>query len=202
MGLLLDAARSWERLRDISYIIEVGHREKFERIELNFLDEDFSHLAGIHYAKDIDFGLRRAEYHGERLIRAVLSGRLDDKKIEKAREWHSTIQGRLTTLINLENILDNPFKIVSFDKRKVRGYCSIDARFAIKSEISDEICFIFLDRDSGRYYCRSAFCESVKDYTENQSVMTVLQKTKLIGGNARILYIKSGYSSKIEEPVV
>lgn len=201
MGLLLDAARSWEELRNISYIIEVGRRGTLERIELSFSEGDFAHLSGMHYAKDIDLGLRRSEYYGERLLGAVLDGRIDDQRIEKSRRWNDTIRGRLTTVTKLQEILDNPFKIVSFDKRKVRGYCVIDARFAIKSEITGEICFVFLDEATGRYYCRSAFSDSVKDYTENQSVMTVLRKVKTVGEASEVLYSKPGYVSEIAAPI-
>ena len=87
---------------------------------------------------------------------ASLAKRMDDTKIEASRNW-GRISGRLTTIINLQNTLDNDFIIVSFDRSKVKGYCQIDARFVLKSTISDDMYFVFLDERSGRYYCKSAF---------------------------------------------
>lgn len=186
MGLFLNAAAAWKELSDTQYILDLGKKGKLDRVTLSFLDEDFPHLAGMQYAKDVDFGLDRAEYYGERLIPALLNQYMDGSKIEKSRNW-DRISGRLTAIINLQNTLDNTFTIVSFNKEKVRGYSRIDAKFAIKSSISDEVFFVFLDEKSGRYYCKSAFKKEQVDYVENQSALTVLQKIKIVNGESIIL---------------
>lgn len=182
----MDAAAAWKELSDIQYILDLGRKGKLERITLSFLDEDFPHLAGMQYAKDVDFGIGRAEFYGERLVPVLLSSYMDDHRIEKSRNW-DRISGRLTAIVNLQKTLDNPFIVVSFNKQKVRGHSRIDAKFAIKSTISDEIFFVFLDETSGRYYCKSAFKKEQTDYIENQSQMTVLQKTKIVNGKSFVL---------------
>lgn len=192
MGLFLDAAIAWSSLHNVNYILDIARKGKLERIELSFLDEDFSHLAGMQYAKDIDFGIRKAEYYGESLIPALLNKRMDDTKIELSRNWNR-ISGRLTAIINLQKTLDGEFIIVSFNKLKVRGYSQIDAKFAIKSMISGDVYFVFLDERSGRYYCKSAFRKENTDYSENQSVMTLLQKTKIVDDVKTVLYTRDGY---------
>ena len=196
MGLLLDAAIAWNDLHDISYVIDVVKNGKKEQIELTFLSEDFPHIAGMQYATDVDFGIRKAEYYGGKLIPILLNKRIDDSKIEKGKNWDQ-ISGRLSAIINLQNILDNDFKIVSFNKYKVRGYCTIEAEFLIKSEVSKDIYFVFLDKESGRHYCRSAFRKSNKDYTENQTPVTVLQKIKVINTVPKILFLKPGYEPNV-----
>lgn len=60
--------------------------------------------------------------------------------------------------------------------------------------VSSEVFFIFLDKKSGRYYCKSAFKKEFIDYVENQSIMAVLQKTKIVGGSPAILFTRSGYN--------
>lgn len=159
---------------------------------MSFLNEDFPHLSGMQYAKDVDFGIRKSEYYGAKLVPALLSKYLDDTKIEGSRNW-SKISGRLTAIINLQTTLEHEFVIVSFNRTKVRGYCQIEAQFAIKNITSGDVFFVFLDERRGRYYCKSAFRKEFTDYIENQSAMTVLQKIKVVDGVQNILFTRSGY---------
>lgn len=163
MGLLLDAAMAWKELCNICYIFDFARKGKLYRIHLSFSSEDFPHLAGMQYAEDVDFGLRRSEYYGERLMSVLLSKRMDDNKIEASRNW-SRISGRLAAIVNLQNTLDSEFAIVAFSKKRVKGFCQIEAKFAIKNIVSGDTFFVFLDEDSGRYYCKSAFKQERIDY--------------------------------------
>ncbi len=190
MGLFLDAARAWNDMHDIKYILDVTRNNKLKRIEITFLDEDFPHLVGMQYAKDVDFGMRSAEYYGDRLVPILLTQRMDDTRIQKSRNWNR-ISGRLNAIINLQNTLDSDFVIAAFDKKKVKGYSQIDALYVIKSVISDDLYFIFLDERSGRYYCKSAFKKEFTDYVQNQPVMLLLRKSKIINGVEKVLYSKS-----------
>ena len=198
MGLFLEAAMAWHDMCDVTYILDVARNSKMNRIELTFLTEDFPHLVGMQYAKDVDFGIRPSEYYGELLIPALLSGQLDDMKMEKSRNW-KRISGRLNAIVHLQDVLDGSFIIASFDKEKVRGYSRINARYVIKSLISETLYFVFLDERSGRYYCKSAFRKENIDYVENQSVMIILQKTKIKSGKVNILYTKPGYNPEVTE---
>ncbi len=63
----------------------------------------------------------------------------------------------------------------------------------IKSSISDQIYFIFLDRETNQYYCKSAFAFNHTDYIQNQSKMTLLQKIKITDDTQQVLFIKDGY---------
>lgn len=198
MGLFLEAAIAWHDMCDVTYILDVARNGKMNRIELTFLTEDFPHLAGMQYAKDVDFGIRPAEYYGELLIPVLLSGGMDDTKMEKSRNWER-ISGRLNAIAHLQETLDGGFIIASFDKEKVRGYSQLNARYVIKSLISNALYFVFLDERSGRYYCKSAFRKENVDYVENQAVMTILQKTKIKSGEVNILYTKPGYIPEATE---
>ncbi len=197
MGLFLEAAQAWKNLHDVRYVLVVARKGEVKRIELTFLDEDFPHLAGMQYAKDVDFGVRPAEYYGNRLIPMLLHKRMDDGKIEKSKNWNR-IEGRLTAILHLQNTLDDDFVIVAFNNNKVKGYSQIVAEYAIKSMVSDDVYFIFLDQQSGRYYCKSAFRKEATDYTANQTRMTLLQKIKITQDREDILYKKDGYEPKGE----
>lgn len=186
MGLLLDAAKTWDSLSQTVYSIEAGRKGKQFSIELSFDPADFPHLAGMHYAKDISFGLRPAQYYGTQLIPALLSGALDDALIMKSRSW-SKIEGRLKAIVNLKSTLEGDFVIARFAPGKVPGFCNIQAEYVIKNTGSSEVFFVFLDQKSGRYYCKSAFQSDNLDYTVNQSLLTILEVTKHVSGMETVL---------------
>lgn len=137
MGLFLDAACAWDELCRISYSIELGYRGKQLNVNLTFEPGDLPHLAGMQYTKDVDFGLRRAEYYGVNLISAVLSGKLDESRIYSAREW-PRIDGRLKAIASLQQTLSGNFKIAKFNPKKVQGACNINAEYVIKNADSGE----------------------------------------------------------------
>ncbi len=73
MGLLYDAAAIWNGLRCTSYDFLLGRAGKlYAPVRLEFLPEDFPHLAGMHYAKDVDLSISRAERFGGKLVRKIL----------------------------------------------------------------------------------------------------------------------------------
>lgn len=179
MGLLFDAAIAWDKLSNATYDIDVAKNRKVHHIKLSFLREDFPHIVGMHYATDADFGISENEYYGDKLIPAILDKRLDDRRIERSRDW-SRISGRLTAIINLEATLDNEFDIAAFDNKKAVGYCKIKADYIILDRISDDIYFVFLKSREEEYFCISAFKKESHDYFLNQQKMTVLYKAKTI----------------------
>jgi hypothetical protein len=185
MGLLLDAARTWDSLSHTVYNVEVGRKGKQFSIELSFAPADFPHMAGMQYAKDVSFGLRPAQYYGDQLIPMLLSRKMNDLLIMKSRSWNK-IEGRLKAIVNLKNTLEGEFVIAQFFPERVHGFCSIQAEYVIKNTVSQEVFFVFLDQESGRYYCKSAFQSDDLDYTENQPILTVLEVTKSVSG-AKIL---------------
>lgn len=187
MGLFLDAARAWDELCKISYSIELGHRGKQFTVNLTFEPGDLPHLAGMQYAKDVDFGLRRAEYYGVNLISAVLSGKLDESRICSARAW-PRIEGRLKAIVSLQQTLCGSFDIAKFNPKKVQGSCNINAEYVIKNTVSGETFFVFLDSEKDRYYCKSAFQSEYTDYMRFQTPLTVLKVSKQDSMGSEVLY--------------
>lgn len=198
MSLFLKAAQAWQELGKIEYRITAGRKGKSVSFRLDFILADFPHLAGMHYAQDVDFGLRPSEYHGEKLIPALLSGKLDAGRIEKSRNW-AKIQGRLNAIIGLQNTLDSKFAIAYFDPAKVYAGSAIDADYVIKNIDSGEIYFVFIDENEyNRYYCKSAFEKNNVDYMQNQTQLTVLKIEKFENGSSKVLYQHPNF---IEQPV-
>ena len=110
MGLFLNAAVKWNSLQNTKYLLVLGHKRSTEYINITFRPEDFDHLSGMQYANDVDFGLHRNQYRGDKLVPALLSGKLDDALIEKSQSWYK-ISERLSAIIHLDDILDSEFSI-------------------------------------------------------------------------------------------
>lgn len=187
MGLLLDAAYAWNELCSITYSIELGHKRKQFTIDLAFEPGDLPHLAGMQYLKGVDFGLRRSEYYGAKLMGAVLSGKLDENRVYGAKSW-ARIEGRLKAIIRFQQTLSEDFSIAKYNPRKVSGFCNIDAEYVIKNKASGENFFIFLSPDGKRYFCKSAFQNSYIDYMQFQTQMTVLRVVKRSEGVTEVLH--------------
>lgn len=202
MGLLYDAAVAWDGMHSTTYDLLLGRAGKlFEPVALNFLPEDFPHLAGMQYANDVDFNISRAERFGEKLVGKIIAKDFDDALIEKAENWDRRIKGRLCSLLALERTLDSEFLIFQFDKRKVKGGSDIDAKYVIKNKTTSFAFFVFLDKkESSRWYCKSIFPYEVADYTAGQTRLTVLKKQKRISGEIRIDYTHKNYIPS-KEPV-
>ena len=186
MCLLLEAAKSWQQLTKIRYYISAGRKGKLSQFRLEFDNADFPHLAGMQYAQDVDFGLHFSEYYGDKLVPALLSGKMDGSKIEKSRSW-GKIKGRLQAIINLQQTLESDFSIALFDPTKSNS--KINALYVIKNNISGETYFVFIDKDNGyRHYCKSAFAQNSIDYTKNQPLLTRLKVDKFDNGNRQLIY--------------
>ena len=186
MCLFVEAAKAWQQLTKTRYYIAAGRKGKLYRFRLEFGSADFPHLAGMHYAQDVDFGLRSSEYYGDKLIPALLNGKMDGRKIEKSRSWER-IKGRLQAVINLQQTLESDFSIALFDPAKSNS--KIDALYVIKNNISGETYFVFIDKDKEyRYYCKSAFAQVGIDYTKNQSLLTRLKVDKFDNGKQQLIY--------------
>ena len=197
MNLLLHAAYAWAQLINAEYRITVGRKGHANCFRLCFSPEDFPHLCGMQYARGVDFGLRRNEFEGGKLLDSLLSGKLDGARIEKSRNWEK-IKGRLNAIICLEQTLESDFIIAHFDSRRVLTGSKIQAEYVIQNTSTGEIFFIFLDKDpSQRYYCKSAFAKTNVDYLKNQTLVTVLEKEKYIDGTWELLFRHPNY---IREP--
>lgn len=194
MSLLFDAAVAWENLRDTEYYLLLGRKGKAAVLPcLKFLPEHFPHLAGLQYAKDIDFGVNRAELRSGKFISKIIKQEIDAKAIEKAEQWSSIISGRLEGIIELESTLDSDFLIYSFNSKRVPHGTTIEAKYVIKNPSSGITFFVFVDEDNGGWFCRSVFKESIADYTNNQAQFTVLKKQKRRGHEVILDYIHPNY---------
>lgn len=181
MSLLFDAATAWSKLSNTEYIFLLSKKaKKVYTVKLHFPNKYFYHISGVPKAKDIDFGINRSLYYGEKLIGAILSGKLDSAKLERSALYQDCIKGRLETIINLESTLDGDFEIAKFDGNKLPFHCNIDANYIIRNKTTNDTFFIFISEDGMYSYCKTGFINNGLDYMRNQSKLTLLKKDKYI----------------------
>ena len=196
MGLFLDAAVKWSSLQNTQYLLVLGHKKSTEYINMTFRPEDFDHLSGMQYANDIDFGLHRNQYRGDKLIPALLSAKLDDKLIEKSQSWDK-ISERLSAIIRLDEILDSDFVIYKFDRFKLPFHSDIKAAYCIYSETQKNGVFLFLDEEQRCYYCKSVFEKDCNNYRTNQTRWTVLKKEKTTELGTKTIFLHKSFVEPI-----
>ncbi len=195
MSLFLAAARKWESLSDTSYDITIGHKNTSETLHIAFRPIDFHHLSGIHYAKDIEFGLYWKEYQGEKLIQVLTSQKMDSTLIEKSANWDK-ISERLSAIIRINEILESDFSIYRFHPRRLPFHSTIKAAYFLYREQNQDGIFLFVDQEEDCYYCKSIFQKNANDYRSNQTRWTVLKKTKRVAGTETPLFTHPSYKEQ------
>lgn len=165
-------------------------------IPLYFRPIDFYHLSGLHHVKDIDFGLHRKEYMGEKLMGVLLSKKMDDTLVEKSCFWPK-MSDRLTAIIDLRQFLESEFEIYKFSPKKLKFFSFISAKFLLYNEKSGDGLFLFVDEENDEdiktFYCKSIFRKSESDYRVNQSRWTILKKVKRDETGEQLLYLHARY---------
>ena len=190
--LLRKAALVWESISQYRYSFTYGFKMKLYTINLSFYSEDFPHLAGFQYLKDLTL----PRFTPAKTVSKVLDGTITQEQIEKGLQYEEMVRPRLLALVSLEEMLDKEFTLYSYMPRFYPFVTSIRADYLIASHIGD-ISFIFLIREGERSLvsdciCCSTFVKDERDYEQNQRPYTLLKKakTKLSDGKTDLLFLK------------
>lgn len=205
--LLFKAASAWVSLSRYRYSFTYGFRMKLYDLHLSFYPNDFPHLAGFQYLKDLNL----PRYTPSKIIQKILEGTITQEQIEKGQQYEKLVKPRLLAITELENMLDNNFTLYSYMPRFYSFSTSIKADYLIASQI-DTIRYIFLIRENkekpiSSYIACSIFTKDDRDYEQNQRSYVLLQKTKtrLSDGETQILFTKPGFDehkSSISKPLL
>ena len=71
------AAEVWKELTDYHYVFTYGYKGELHEIKLTFSLEDFPHLAGFHYLKD----LALPRYSPRKTVDMILSGKITHETV-------------------------------------------------------------------------------------------------------------------------
>lgn len=106
-NVLYQAAAVWKDLMNYRYILTYGCRNKSYEINLTFSADEFSHLAGFQYLKDISL----PRYNSRKIVDMILSGKITYKAIQKGMQYREMVEPRLLALVRLKEVLEQDFEL-------------------------------------------------------------------------------------------
>lgn len=184
--LLVLAASTWTELMEYRYSFTYGYQKQLYKICLSFSVQDFPHLAGFQYLKDIQL----PKFNPPKAVEMILSGKIKYDTVQKSSQFDNLVKPRLLALVRLKDTLENDFGLYSFMPRYYPFTTTIKADYLI-STLTGPIDFVFIIRSGavessgtqemtiGDFMCCSAFEMDVRDYRCNQRPRTILRKERI-----------------------
>lgn len=80
MNLLKQSALAWKEITEYRYLLTYGYKKKLYPINLTFSPEDYPHLAGFQYMKDISL----PNYTSAKIVDRILDDKISFEKIQEA----------------------------------------------------------------------------------------------------------------------
>lgn len=180
MDILKQSASVWKELTEYRYQFVYGYKKTLYPINLTFSNEDYPHLAGFQYMKDISL----PNYSSAKIADRILEGKITFEQIQKATQYEEMIKPRLEALIHLKHSLDHDFNLYSFMPRMYPFIPNIKADYLIASHlVIDSYVFIIHTTPKGDakcdFLCCSAFAKGDRDYETNQRKRALLKKERI-----------------------
>lgn len=178
--ILYQAASVWKKLSEYSYVFTYGYKKQLHTINLTFSMEDFPHLAGFQYLKDISL----PRYNSGKIVDKILDYKITYKQVSKGIQYAEMVKPRLEALVRLEDILESDFRLFSYMPQMYPFTTTIKADYLISSHL-DWVNFVFIIQSSCSgiakcdYLCCSAFTKGERDYETNQRMRTLLKKERI-----------------------
>ncbi len=179
-NILYRAAYIWKKLTNYRYVFTYGYKQRLYTINLTFSKEDFPHLAGFQYLKDVTL----PRYNYSKIVDRILDEKIRYEQIIKGAQYEKMVKPRLEALVYLEDILNNDFFLFSYMPQMYPFTTTIKADYLISSHFEPNS-FVFIiqattDGDAKcDYLCCSAFSKGERDYEANQRPRAVLKKERI-----------------------
>lgn len=172
MDLLYQAAAAWRELTTYTYRITYGKNKALHTITLKFRKDEFYHLAGFQYTKDIVLPVR---FSRPKTLDVILSGKITEAHISKS-ENYPMIAERLTAITQLKAALEISFTVYRFNAKVLPFYTSITAQNLISAQCGDVV-FLFTDSNtSGEAFSKSVFLKRPDhDFSTNQKALAIFR---------------------------
>lgn len=175
MDDLKAAAMCFNNLLNTKYRIILGKRGRLTEFNITFQKEDFFHLIGLQYLKDLPILKRSSTI----IFDKILSDDISLTTIKKS-QFYDSVQQRICDFKLFETLLDNNDLIFKYTKN--RSYFSnITADYLLITKHQSRTGHIFIGRlnDESSMSCRSFFFNDHNNYSEHQVKMTLLYKEKI-----------------------
>ena len=186
MDLLLQCARNYEKLLDISYHFTIARKGLVREFFLSFQKSDFHHIVGLHKLTDTRQVLRGTR---ENIFDKILENEIPQNLIEES-EFYFNMSQRLNYLCHLEEILDSEQLIFKYNEN-VRVFSQIKSEFLLEGTFAERIVYLFLGSRNGyddiQQMCRTFFPKTNIDYSIGQPRYTLLKKEKIRISDGKVL---------------
>ena len=189
MDLLKQSALAWKEIADYRYQLTYGYKRRLYLINLTFSLEDYPHLAGFQYMKDLSL----PNYTSARIVERIIEEKISFQQIQRASQYENLIKPRLKALIYLKKCLDNEFTLYSYMPQMYPFYTSIKADYIISSH-GEFNSFVFIiqvdshDQGNCEFLCCSLFQQGNRNYALNQRPRAILKKERLhIPSNSSVI---------------
>lgn len=199
MEKIYECAAKFIALSNNEYRFVVSQNRKCIEFRLNFKDNDFFHLAGLHYLTDISIPQNRQDT----LINIIEKKKITDELLMKSRFYNNPkpdkdIKSRIEELRFLEEYLDTQNIMRIYNTRNNKHIQSfINADYLIESQFknSKEVVYIFLktrSEDSSHLCIVSFFKKDTITYGGDK--LYWILKEKITNGIRTILYCHPNYT--------
>lgn len=180
MDLLQQSAKVWKEITEYRYLLTYGYKKHLYTINLTFSLEDYPHLAGFQYMKDIS----HPNYSSAKIVDRILEGKIVFDKVQEAVQYKEMIKPRLEALVHLKESLDNEFNLYSYMPRMYPFITGIKADYLISSHYSiNTFIFIIKTNPQGNleydFQCCSIFKKGERNYEANQRPRTLMKKERV-----------------------
>ena len=174
MRNIYDSVQAFQKLLQTEYRFVLGRKGRQTVFALRFDKAHCFHLMGLHYLKDVPALNKKRSMVFDDLAAGKIAHELVERSI-----YYDQVAERIHYMPLLEALLDSNDMIFKYNER-VQKNSKIRAKFLLKNHMEGRNLFLFIDRDCAeKYFCRSFFPESTRDFTERQPRFTLLQKTKI-----------------------
>lgn len=138
-AILYQAAYVWKELMSYRYVFTCGYKGNLHAINLTFSPEDFPHLAGFQYLKDI----RLPRYNPRKIVDMVLQQKITYTNVQKAAQFNEFVEPRLAALVQLKEALDCDFDLFTYVPRFYPFITKIKADYLIAHAARTHIICIY-----------------------------------------------------------
>lgn len=185
MDKLKEAALLFQKLLGVKYKIILGKKGKLTEFYIDFNKEDFFHLIGLQYLKDLPQLKKNRAF----IFDKILSDNITENQISKSC-FYTDIEQRISDFLLFEELLDSNETVFKYSFNR-SSFSDIRAEYLLKTTYKIRTNYIFIDKRTNidNKFCRSFFFNDKNNYCQNQVTMTLLYKEKIFANGSSVIQL-------------
>ena len=185
MDKLKEAALLFQKLLGVKYKPILGNKGKLTEFYIDFNKEDFFHLIGLQYLKDLPQLKKNRAF----IFDKILSDNITENQISKSC-FYTDIEQRISDFLLFEELLDSNETVFKYSFNR-SSFSDIRAEYLLKTTYKIRTNYIFIDKRTNidNKFCRSFFFNDKNNYCQNQVTMTLLYKEKIFANGSSVIQL-------------